>query len=267
MEKVEIGIIGGSGLYSLLDNASKLKTATKYGDPSDAIEIGEIDGIKVAFLSRHGVGHRIPPHKVPYRANILALKNLGVKRIIATNAVGSLRPDFKPGEFVFIDQFVDMTHGRVDTFFDENIVAHISSADPYCSELRALGIKVAKGLKIKHHAKGTIVVINGPRFSTRAESKFFGSQGFDLIGMTQYPEVVLAREQGVCYLGISLVTDYDVGLEGRKDIKPVNADEVGAIFNKNVENVKKLIAKLVSEIPKDPSCNCGRSLDGAILSH
>jgi 5'-methylthioadenosine phosphorylase len=265
--KAEIGIIGGSGLYSLLDNAGTAEIETEYGKPSEKIGVGEINGRKVAFLARHGARHTISPQNVPYRANIAALKKLGVKRIISTNAVGSLNPDFKPGEFAFFDQYVNMTHGREDTFFDKNVVAHISSADPYCSELRGIGKETAEGLGIKHHDKGTIVVIKGPRFSTRAESRFFSSQGFDMIGMTQYPEVALAREQGMCYLGVGLVTDYDVGLEGVKGIKPVSADEVGKVFSANIENVKKFIMKAVPKIPEKQHCDCSKSLDGAILSH
>ncbi len=265
--KAEIGVIGGSGFYSLLEGAETVNPDTEYGKPSDPITIGTIKGRGVAFLSRHGARHRIPPQNVPYRANIAALKGLGVKRIIATNAVGSLNPGFKPGEFAFFDQYVNMTHGRKDTFFDKDVVAHISSADPYCGELRALGVGTAERLGIKVHGDGTIVVINGPRFSTRAESMFFSRQGFDLINMTQYPEVALAREQSICYLGIGLVTDYDVGLEGRSEIAPVSAAEVGKIFNRNIENAKRLLLELIPEIPERRGCSCGSALDGAILSH
>ncbi len=263
----EIGIIGGSGFYSLLEDAEEVEVKTEYGAPSDKIGIGLISGRKVAFIPRHGKGHRIPPQKVPYRANITALKELGVKRIIATNAVGSLKPEYKPSEMVFIDQYVNMTNGREDTFFDKDVVAHVSSAEPYCEELRKLGVKTAERLGIKHHREGTIVVINGPRFSTKSESRFFSAQGFDIIGMTQYPEVALAREKEMCYFGIALVTDYDVGLEGRSEIKPVSAEEVGRIFNNNVKSVKELIHSLVPSIPEKQSCQCSKALDGAVLSH
>lgn len=262
--EAEIGIIGGSGFYSLLKDAKTIRISTKYGETSDAITIGTIGGRKVAFLPRHGSKHTIPPHKVPYRANIEALKSLGVKRIIATNAVGSLRPDYKPGEIAIFDQFVNMTHGRHDTFFDEDTVAHISTAHPYCAELRTLAAALVKKNGIPVHESGTIVVINGPRFSTKAESKFFSSQGFDMIGMTQYPEVTLAREHGICYLGIGVITDYDAGLEGREDIKPVTMEEVMMIFSQNMDKTKKVVTDLIPEIPAYASCSCSKSLDGAI---
>lgn len=264
--KVEIGVIGGSGFFSLLEDAETVNQSTEYGKPSDAISVGILKGRTVAFLSRHGPNHRLSPQNVPYRANIAALKELGIKRIIATSAVGSLNPTFKPGEFAFFDQYVNMTSGREDTFFDKDIVAHVSSADPYCDELRTLGAKIAKELGIEHHKDGTVVLIKGPRFSTRAESKFFSKQGFDMVGMTQYPEVALAREMGICYLGVGLVTDYDVGLEGREDIKPVSSDEISRVFNTNIDNVKKFIVGLVPKIPEKRSCSCSKALDGAILS-
>ncbi len=262
----EIGIIGGSGFYSLLENAEEIEMRTEYGAPSDKISIGMISGRRVAFIPRHGKSHRIPPQRVPYRANIAALNEIGVKRIIATNAVGSLKPEFRPSEMVFLDQYVNMTHGRDDTFFDNDIVAHVSSAEPYCEELRGLGANMADKLGIKYHKSGTIVVINGPRFSTKAESRMFSAQGFDTIGMTQYPEVALAREKEMCYASIALVTDYDVGLEGRSDIKPVSAEEVGNIFNDNVKLVKELIRALVPSVPKERSCKCKNALDGATFS-
>jgi 5'-methylthioadenosine phosphorylase len=265
--KADIGIIGGSGFYSLLEDVERVKQKTKYGMPSDDVSIGMLGGKSVAFIPRHGSKHTIPPHKVPYRANVAALKECGITRIIASNAVGSLNPKFKPSEMAFFDQFVNMTQGRQDTFFDENVVAHISTAEPYCPQLRSAAIKAAEDLSIKHHKEGSIVVINGPRFSTKAESKFFSSQGFDMIGMTQYPEVSLAREMGICYLGVGLVTDYDAGLEGKSDIKPVTADEVVRIFNQNVKTVKQLIQELVPSIPEEHSCACAKALDGAIFSH
>jgi 5'-methylthioadenosine phosphorylase len=221
----------------------------------------------IAFLARHGAKHSIPPQSVPYGANIVAFEKLGIKRIISTNAVGSLKPDFKPSEFVFFDQYVNMTNGRADTFFDKNMVAHIGSAEPYCNELRRVDIKTAKGLGIKHHENGTIVVMGVLRSSTKAESRFFSRQGFDPIGMTQYQEMALAREKGICYIRIDLVTDYDVGLKGVKGIKPVSADEVGNVFSANIESVKKFILKVAPEIPDKQSCECSMALDGAVLSH
>lgn len=262
--KTEIGIIGGSGFYSLLENAKSIDVDTEYGKPSDKISIGRIEGRGVAFIPRHGARHSFPPHRVPYRANIQALYDLGVRRIIATNAVGSLNPKFPVGQIVALDQFVDHTNGRADTFFDSS-VAHVSTAEPYCRELRAISNAVAKRMRIDYRDGGSIVVINGPRFSTKAESVFFSRQGFDLVNMTQYPEIALARERCMCYLALGIVTDYDVGLAGRKGIKPVSHREVMDIFSKNVEKVKRLVKELVKETPSSRRCNCANALDGAIV--
>lgn len=262
--QAEVGIIGGSGFYSLLENAKSIDAETEYGKPSDKISVGEISGKSVAFIPRHGAKHSLPPHKVPYRANIQALYDLGVKRIIATNAVGSLNPKFGIGQIVALDQFVDHTNGRADTFF-ESSVAHVSTAEPYCTELRSISSAVAHRMKIDYKDGGTIVVINGPRFSTKAESLFFCKQGFDIINMTQYPEAALARERCMCYLALGIVTDYDVGLEGRQDIKPVSHKEVMDIFSKNIDKVKGLVKELVKETPASRKCNCANALDDAII--
>lgn len=262
----EIGIIGGSGFYSLLSDAEKKAIDTKYGKPSSEISIGKIGNKKVAFIARHGEKHTIPPHKVPYRANIEALSSLGVKRIIASSAVGSLKKEYAPGDFVFFDQYVNWTHGRADTFYDENVVAHVSNAYPYCGELRKQAEAAAKEAKIKYHNKGTIVIINGPRFSSRAESQFFSAQGFHAIGMTQYPEVALAREKAICYLGIGIVTDYDSGLEGRDDIKPVEFSEILSTFAKNVDKAKELVTRMVPSVSSERRCDCSKALGGAFHS-
>jgi 5'-methylthioadenosine phosphorylase len=262
----KIGVIGGSGLYSLLDDAKRVSIKTEYGRPSSDITIGNIEGVSVAFIARHGDRHTLPPHRVPYKANIEAFRRLGVERIISTNAVGSLVPRYKPGDFVFFDQFVNMTQGRDDTFFHTAPVTHVSSAEPYCSELTRIATEVSSGLNIKLHRSGTVVVINGPRFSSKAESKFFRNQGFHVINMTQYPEVMLARERRMCYFGIGIVTDYDVGLEGNKLIKPVSAEDVIRTFSKNIEKAKRLILKTVPRIPDKRSCGCANSLDGAVMS-
>ncbi len=260
----DIGIIGGSGLYELLESPMHLQRDTEYGAPSSEVYVGSFSGTEVAFLPRHGVKHTLPPHLVPYRANLTALKSMGVKRIIATNAVGSLNPEFKPGELAFFDQFMNMTNGRKDTFYDKDIVAHVSMADPYCPQMREIAGKSADKLGLKHHKEGSVVVINGPRFSTRAESRFFSKSGFDMINMTQYPEVVLAKELGICYLGIGLVTDYDAGLEGNSEIKPVSAEAVGKIFAENIKNVKALLTDLIPAMPAERKCTCKNSMDGAI---
>src|SRR5271157_3483373 len=200
-QKAKIGIIGGSGFYSLLENPERADIDTPYGKPSDEISLGRISGKEVAFLPRHGGGHTIAPHKVPYRANIEALSRMGVERLIASGAVGSLVAEYEPGDFVFFDQFVNMSHGRDETFFDADRVAHISTAEPYCPELRKIAAEAADRLGMKYHDRGTVVIVNGPRFSTKAESRFFANQGFQLINMTQYPEISLAREKEMCYLG------------------------------------------------------------------
>lgn len=222
----------------------------------------QYQGRKIAFLPRHGKKHQYPPHKINYRANLFALKKLGVKRIIAPCAVGSLKPELKPGTFVICDQFIDRTKQREDTFFNGPEIAHISMAEPYCPELRKLATKSSQKLKIPFRKKGTVVVIEGPRFSTAAESNFY-SKIADVINMTQYPEVALARELEICYLNISLVTDYDIGLKNRKDIKSVTAREVMKVFNQNTEKLKKLILEIIKNIPEKRNCPCSQVLKEA----
>ncbi len=260
--KVRIGIIGGSGLYSpdFLENVQEYKIYTPYGAPSSDIIIGEIRGVKVAFLPRHGKKHSIPPHMINYRANIWALKEVGVERLISISAVGSLREDYKPGDFVCTDQFIDMTKRRELTFYDGPVVAHVSMADPFCPELRALCIATAKSLGITMHEKGTYICIEGPRFSTRAESRLWRSFGADIIGMTLVPEVNLAREARMCFLNIAMVTDYDVWAE-----KPVTAHEVARVMAENTEKVRRLLVELIPKIPEKRSCQCARYLDEALL--
>ncbi|MCG8502298.1 MAG: S-methyl-5'-thioadenosine phosphorylase [Firmicutes bacterium] len=247
-KKADIGVFGGSGFYSFLDDVEEIEMDTPYGKPSDKIALATIGNKKVAFLPRHGKKHHLPPHLLPYRANIYAMKMLGVKKIIAPNACGSLQPHVKPGDFVICDQFVDRTSGRKDTFFDGPEVQHISPADPYNEELRQLAVASAKELGIPVHEKGTVVVIQGPRFSTRAESRWFSKMGWEVINMTQYPESYLALEMEIPYVNISLITDYDAGLEGRDDIKPVTHEAVLEVFNQNVHHVKKLIYTMIEKI-------------------
>ena len=261
--EAEIGIIGGSGLYSLLENPHEAELTTKYGKPSSAVSVGEIDGRKVAFIARHGKKHTIPPHKVPYRANIEAFAQLGVTRVVTTNAIGSFIKAYKPGDFVFMDQFINMTHSREDTFYDKDEVVHISTAHPYCDVLRKHAIEVAKKQNIAFHETGTIVVVNGPRFSTKAESKLFSAMGAQVINMTQYPEVALAREKEMCYAGIGMVTDYDAGLDGVNGIVPVSHAEVARTFANNIEKVKRLIYGLIPEVPQKRTCACREALKGA----
>lgn len=265
MQTAEIGIIGGSGFYSLLKEYESIDLDTPYGKPSDTIAVGQLRGKTVAFLPRHGSKHTMPPHKVPYRANIEALSMLGVKRIIATAAMGSLKEEYEPGDFVLMDQFVNMTHGRQDTFYDQNVVAHVSLADPYCPVMRRMAADIMRSMNLKYHNNGTVVVVNGPRFSSRAESKFFNKQGFDVINMTQYPEAPLAREKAICYLGIGIVTDYDVGIEGRSEIKPVSNDEVMRVFAANIDTAKDVVGELVERLVPERDCICPTALEGAVI--
>ncbi|OGG42841.1 methylthioadenosine phosphorylase [Candidatus Jorgensenbacteria bacterium RIFCSPLOWO2_12_FULL_42_11] len=265
MEKIKIGVFGGSGFYSLLEKAEEIEINTPYGKPSAKITIGEYAGKKIAFLPRHGEKHQYPPHKIPYRANIRAFKELGVERIIGPSAAGSLQPGIKPGDFVVCDQFIDRTWGREDTFFDGPKVAHISGAHPYCPELRKLAIDSCRGLEITTHDKGAVVVINGPRFSTTAESRWFSSHGWEVINMTQYPEAILAREAEICYVNIALITDFDAGLEGTRDIKPVTVEEVVRVFNENNEKVKKVIFKMIEKISELGGCQCNQALKNAFF--
>ena len=259
----KIGIIGGSGFYQFLQG-KEIYVKTPYGNPSDKILISKYKGKEIAFLPRHGKKHQYPPHKINYRANLFALKRLGVERVIAPCAVGSLKPEIKPGDFIICDQFIDRTKGRSDTFFDGPKVAHVSTADPYCPELRKIAIKSCQRLKIPFRKTGTVVIIEGPRFSTEAESRFY-SEIAEVINMTQYPEVVLARELEMCYLNISLVTDYDAGLKGRKDIKPVTSKEVIKIFQKNNEKVKELILEIIKNLLAKKNCQCALALKEALV--
>lgn len=254
--KADIGILGGSGFYSFFNDAEEIKFDTPYGFTSDVISITEMFGKKIAFIPRHGKNHQYPPHKIPYQANIYAMKQLGVKSIIAPTASGSLQAHIKPGDFVICDQFIDRTWGRLDTYFDGPIVKHISPAHPYCPNLRNIVIKIAHDLDISVHEKGTIVVIQGPRFSTKAESRWFNEMHWDVINMTQYPEVMLAKEMGMCYVNISLITDYDAGLEGRNDILPVTEEEVYKVFNENNKKIKQLIINIIKKIDIDFECSC-----------
>ena len=264
--KAEIGVFGGSGFYSFSKGARGIPVKTPYGVPSARITVSDVEGKKVAFLPRHGVHHEFPPHVVPYRANVYAFKKLGVERIIGPNAVGSLRAEVGPGDLVFCDQFVNFTSGRKDTFYDGPETTHVSTANPYCPQMREIAIEAAETLGLRFHRSGTVVVIQGPRFSTKAESRFFARQGWDVINMTQYPEAVLAREQELCYLNISLVTDYDAGLEGDPTVKPVSHGEVIKVFNRNLENLRKLIEQIVKKMPTGRTCDCGRALEHARLS-
>ena len=261
MATAEIGIFGGSGFYRFLDDVEEVQLDTPYGTPSAPASVGTIEGRTVAFLPRHGVKHQFPPHKINYRANAWALKELGVTRIIGPCAAGSLRKDVKPGDFVICDQLVDKTNGRVDTFYDGPVTTHVSFADPYCPELRALAIETARSDDIDVHERGTVVTVPGPRFSTRAESKWFQDAGWEVVNMTQYPEAYLARELEMCYVNVSLITDYDVGVAG--ETEAVTHEEVLRVFNANNDKLRTLLFSIVPQIPGERSCPCATALQGA----
>jgi 5'-methylthioadenosine phosphorylase len=261
MATAEIGVFGGSGFYSFLDDLEEVDVETPYGKPSAALAVGEIGGKRVAFLPRHGRSHELPPHAIPYRANVWAMRELGVRRIIGPNASGALRADLELGEFVVCDQFVDRTRGRADTFYDGPETTHVSAADPYCPELRTLLVATARELGIKARDGGTVVVIQGPRFSTRAESRWFQDSGWDTINMTAYPEGYLARELELCYANISMVTDHDVGVEGKA---PVSHEQVVTVFNENNERLRELLLAVIPRIPPQPEEHlCAVALRGA----
>lgn len=259
----EIGIFGGSGFYSFLEKVDEYEVETPYGPPSEKVAIGMIAGRRVAFIPRHGHKHQYPPHVINYRANIYAMKELGVTRIIGPAAAGSLQPYVKRGDFVICDQFVDRTQSRKDTFYDGPETTHISGAEPYCPELRQLATRCAKKLGIPVHDKGTAVVIQGPRFSTFAESRWFSKQGWEVINMTQYPECVLALELEICYVNISLITDYDVGLQEDPSIEPVTVEGILRVFRENNDRVRELLFEMVPQIPKRRKCLCRKALEGA----
>lgn len=260
MEQAEIGIFGGTGIYDsgLLQEAKEITVDTPYGKPSDSITVGIFKGRKIAFMPRHGKKHTIPPHLINYRANIWAFKQLGITRIIAPSAVGSLKEELAPGQFVLPSQFIDFTKSRKGTFSEEGRVIHISVADPFCPELQAAILGAAKMQNIEVHQDRIYVCIEGPRFSTKTESRFFKSTGADIIGMTLVPECQLAREAQICYASISTVTDYDVWAE-----KPVTAKEVLETLSKNVQNTKKLLTSVPDEIPKQRKCHCAKALEEA----
>lgn len=262
MDTVEIGIFGGSGFYSLLPEFEQRKIDTPYGAPSDPPAVGEIDGRRVAFMARHGSDHSIPAHRINYRANLWALKSLGIERVLAPCAAGSLSPKVHPGDFVVCDQIVDRTKSRSETYYDGPVTTHVSFADPYCSQLRSVAVSAGEDQGLTMHPGGTMLVIEGPRFSTKAESAFHSAQGWSAVSMTQYPEAVLARELELCYTGIALITDYDAGIEG---VDPVQASEVIRVFKESNELLRELLLRMVRSIPAERDCSCGNALEGAVL--
>jgi 5'-methylthioadenosine phosphorylase len=262
----EIAVIGGSGFYKFLDDVQEMPVHTPYGPPSAPVALAQVNDRSVAFLPRHGLHHEYPPHRVNARANLWALRQLGVQRVIGPFAAGSLREDIHPGELVICDQLIDRTWGRPDTFFDGPVLGHVTFADPYCSELGDVLAQAAADTGVVAHRSGTVMVIQGPRFSTRAESRWFRSTGCDVINMTQYPEVVLARELGICYGGLAQISDYDTGLEGDASIEPVTMEAAFAVLEASVEQTRQLLMKAIPTIPEKASCTCAEGLAGGPLA-
>lgn len=260
-----LGVIGGSGLYAMegLTEVREVELATPFGNPSDAFVTGVLDGVRMVFLPRHGRGHRINPSEINFRANIWGMKRLGVSRILSVSAVGSMREDIAPGDFVVIDQFIDRTRHRPDTFFSGGIVAHVMFADPVCEDLRADILEGAKGLGVKVHDGGTYLCMEGPQFSTRAESKLYRSWGVDVIGMTNLQEAKLAREAEICYATVAMATDYDCWHEGHDD---VTIDAILAVMHKNVANARELVRRTVPVAARRPECRHKDALKNAILT-
>jgi 5'-methylthioadenosine phosphorylase len=251
-----VGIFGGSGLYELLEDAREMDVQTPFGPPSDSLWMGEVGGHRVAFMPRHGRHHSIPPHRINFRANLYAMRQAGVTRLLGPCAVGSLKEEIVPGDVVIADQFVDRTWGRADTFWEGPEVNHVSAADPYCPELSSLAAAAAQAQEARVHRSQTMVVIQGPRFSSRSESRWYRDAGWGIIGMTGYPEVILARELGICYASVALVTDYDSGLEGSPHIQPVSHEEVLRVFAANVDLLRRLLLALVESVPDQRGCQC-----------
>ncbi|MCL2402978.1 MAG: S-methyl-5'-thioadenosine phosphorylase [Coriobacteriia bacterium] len=269
--QVEVGVFGGTGFYDLLDSPKEYEIMTPFGPTSDKAMVGEIGGVTVGFVPRHGRAHKLTPANINYRANVWAMKMMGAKRVFGPCACGSLQAHVQPGDFVICDQFVDRTWGRDDSFFDgaataaddpffNRGVTHVSAADPYCPTMRELTVESGKNLGITTHDGGTIVIINGPRFSTRSESKWFASQGWEVINMTQYPEAYLARELEICYANISLITDLDSGVDAEEAVTNAAVLEV---FAQNLDKLKNLLHDVIPRIPAERDCLCKDALGGS----
>ncbi|RLC71949.1 MAG: S-methyl-5'-thioadenosine phosphorylase [Chloroflexi bacterium] len=265
MPKAEIGVIGGTGLYQMeeLQEVEEVSVKTPFGDPSDVILIGRLGGRRVAFLARHGRGHRISPSELPSRANIFALKSLGVEWLISVNSAGSFREEIRPGDLVIPDQLIDRTKGRPSTFFEGELVAHISFAEPFCPVLSEVLYQAAEEAGARVHRGGTFLIIEGPAFSTRAESKLYRSWGADIIGMTALPEAKLAREAEICYASLAFATDYDSWLER---LEPVNVETIISILAQNAEMARRIIRLAVERVPNKRECECARALKNAIVT-
>lgn len=268
--RAEIGVIGGSGFYSFLDDVTEVKVRTPYGEPSDSVFLGELAGRRVAFLPRHGRAHHLPPHRINYRANLWALRSLGVRQVLAPCAVGGLQPKYGPGTLLVPDQQVDRTKGRVQTYYDGEPlpdgqrpgVVHVTFADPYCETGREAALAAARGQDWEPVDGGTLVVVEGPRFSTRAESRWHAAQGWSVVGMTGHPEAVLARELALCYTSMALVTDLDAGAESGEGVSHA---EVLRVFKANVGRLRDVLFDAVGKLPAERTCGCGDALDGLEL--
>ena len=265
MPQAELAIIGGSGFYQMegLTERQEIRCRTPFGDPSDVILLGTLVGVRVAFLPRHGVGHRLLPSEVPSRANIYALKTLGVERIIAVNAVGSLRQEIAPRDLAVPQQLIDQTKGLANSFFGRGLVAHISFAEPFCPTMRELLVQCARRAGATVHAGGACVVMEGPQFSTKAESNLYRAQGADLIGMTSLPEAKLAREAEICYASLCCVTDYDVWHES---YGAVSAEMILANLASNAETAQRVVVLAAQGLPRERDCECGRALSDALVT-
>jgi 5'-methylthioadenosine phosphorylase len=259
--RAELAVIGGSGLYALLKGAEEVEVDTPYGAPSDPVTVAAVGDRTVAFLPRHGRDHRFPPHRIPYRANVWALRSLGVRQVLAPCAVGGLRPELGPGAFVVPDQLIDRTSGRAQTYYDEGAV-HVSFADPYCPVGRRIALEAAARNGITANDGGVMVVVEGPRFSTRAESRWFTRLGGAVVNMTGHPEAVLARELALCYTTIALVTDLDAGVEGDHG---VTQEEVFRVFGENTTRMRDLLMDALAALPDERHCPCGSALEGIKL--
>ncbi|MBU7598454.1 S-methyl-5'-thioadenosine phosphorylase [Streptomyces sp. P38-E01] len=268
--RAEIGVIGGSGFYSFLDEVTELRVRTPYGEPSDSLFVGELAGRRVAFLPRHGRTHHLPPHRINYRANLWALRSLGVRQVLAPCAVGGLQAKYGPGTLVVPDQVVDRTKSRTQTFYDGEPlpdgqrpgVVHVGFADPYCEHGREAALTAARGSDWEPVDGGTLVVVEGPRFSTRAESQWHASQGWAVVGMTGHPEAVLARELALCYTSMALVTDLDAGAESGEGVSHA---EVLRVFQENVGRLRSVLFDAVGRLPVERACACQDALDGLEL--
>jgi len=265
LQQAEIGIIGGSGLYAMpgLTDVREERVETPFGDPSDAFVLGVLEGRKVAFLARHGRGHRILPSELNFRANIYAFKKLGVERILSISAVGSLKEEHEPLHFVIPDQFIDRTFLRVATFFGEGVVGHVSFGDPVCATVAKTLVTACKSEGVVGKDGGTYINMEGPQFSTRAESNLYRSWGADVIGMTNLQEAKLAREAEICYATAAMVTDYDCWREGHDD---VTVEQIVAVLHKNAANAGKVVKAAVAAMPRERNCACATALKYAILT-